>query len=154
MNNLSAWSPKVLSLLRIVSGLLFLQHGLQKMFQFPPKPAPPPGAVAAAAGATKAAAAGAAKAAGASLMGTLAPAAGPIELIGGVLLVIGLFSRPVALICSGEMAFAYFMAHAPRNFYPINNGGAEAIFYCFVFLYFVFSGPGPFSVDQLLKKKI
>lgn len=151
-----SWSPKVLSLLRFVSGLLFLQHGMQKVLHFPPAPPPSP-AVAAAAAAAKAAAAaagaGAAKAAP-SLAGMLAPASGPIELVGGILLVIGLFSRPVAFICSGEMAIAYFTAHAPRSFYPILNGGDAAILYCFIFFYLAFAGPGPPSLDALMKKKL
>ena len=152
MNALDSWSPKVLSLLRVVTGLIFLQHGLQKVLHFPPAPPLPPAAAAAAA-AAKAAAAGAAPHAP-SLMMTLAPASGFIELIGGILLVLGLFSRPVAFICSGEMAFAYFMAHNPRSFYPILNGGDLAVQLCFVFLYFVFAGPGPISLDALMKKRV
>lgn len=135
--NLSAWSPKVLSLLRVVSGLLFLQHGLQKVVHFPP---PPPGAAAKAAAAAP------------QLAKILSPAAGPIELVGGILIIIGLFSRVVAFVCAGEMAFAYFLAHAPRGFYPVLNGGDAAILYCFVFFYLVFAGPGPISIDALLKK--
>ncbi len=146
-----SWSPKVLSLLRFVSGLLFLQHGMQKVLHFPPSPPPTPAAAAAAA-AAKAAAAGAVKAAP-SLAGMLAPASGPIELVGGILLVIGLFSRTAALICSGEMAIAYFTAHAPRSFFPILNGGDAAVLYCFIFFYLVFAGPGPISLDALMKKR-
>jgi putative oxidoreductase len=144
MSTLESWSPKVLSLLRVVSGLLFLQHGLQKILHFPPAP-PPPTVVAAAAAAAKAVVPHAAP--------WFVQPAGAIELVGGVLIALGLFTRGAAFICSGEMAFAYFMAHAPRSFYPINNQGGEAVFYCFVFFYFVFSGPGPFSVDALIKKK-
>lgn len=140
--NLDSWSPKVLSLLRVVSGLLFIEHGLQKILHFPPPLPPPPGAAAAAAGA-------AAKAAP-----WFVQPAGYIEIIGGALIILGLFTRGAAFICSGEMAFAYFMSHAPKSFYPVLNGGDPAILYCFLFLYFVFSGPGPFSVDALMKKKI
>ncbi|HEY4029361.1 MAG TPA: DoxX family protein [Caulobacteraceae bacterium] len=146
--NLDALSPKVLSLLRFVSGLLFMEHGMQKILHFPPQPPPAPAAAAAAA---------AAKAAGAAVAHAapwfLKPA-GYIELIGGALILLGLFTRGAAFICSGEMAFAYFMSHAPKNFYPVNNGGDPAILYCFLFLFFVFSGPGPFSVDALMKKRI
>jgi putative oxidoreductase len=137
MNNLNAWSPKVLSLLRLVSGLLFLQHGLQKIFNFPPAAAPP--------GATVAA------------VHSLPPmimAAGWIEIVCGVLMALGLFTRAAAFIAAGEMAVAYFMAHAPGGFYPINNHGDLAVLMCFVFFYFVFSGPGPLSIDGMLKKKI
>ena len=151
MSTLESWSPKVLSLLRAVSGLLFLQHGMQKVLHFPPAPPPPPMAPAAAAAMKAAMAAKAA--AGPSLAMTLGAASGPIVLVGGVLLLIGLFSRAVAFICAGEMAFAYFLAHAPRSFYPILNGGDLAVLFCFVFLYLVFSGPGPYSIDALMKKK-
>jgi putative oxidoreductase len=147
--NLDAWSPKILSLLRIVTGLVFLQHGTQKIMHFPAALAPPPGA----GGAARAAAAGAAKAAP-SLAGMLAPYSGWLELIGGILMVIGLFSRPVAFLLSGEMAIAYFTAHMPRAPFPILNGGDLAVMFCFVFLYFFFAGPGPISVDGMMKKKI
>ena len=147
--NLDAWSPKILSLLRIVTGLVFLQHGTQKILHFPAALAPPPGA----GGAARAAAAGAAKAAP-SLAGMLAPYSGWLELIGGILMVIGLFSRPVAFLLSGEMAIAYFTAHMPRAPFPILNGGDLAVMFCFVFLYLFFAGPGPISVDGTMKKKI
>ena len=140
--NLDAWQPKVLSLFRFVAGLVFLQHGTQKILHFPHAAPPPPAAAAAA----KAAAAGAAHAAP-SLAGMLAPWSGWFELIGGILMVIGLFSRPVAFLLSGEMAVAYWMVHAPRSFFPILNGGDAAILYCFVFLLFVFTGPGAWSID-------
>jgi putative oxidoreductase len=159
MKTLDSWSPKVLSLLRIVAGLCFMEHGMQKMLGFPPKPPPPPAPPApvldAAAAAAAAAKAAAAKAAAAhSLAATLGPASGPIELIGGLLILIGLFSRAAAFICSGQMAFAYFLAHAPRGPFPVNNGGDAAILYCFIFFYLVFSGPGPISIDALMKKKV
>ena len=147
--NLDSWSPKVLSLLRIVTGLVFLQHGTQKILHFPAAIAPPPGAGAAA----RAAAAGAVKEAP-SLGSMLGPYSGWFELIGGILMVIGLFSRPVAFLLSGEMAIAYFAAHFPRSPLPILNGGDLAVLFCFVFLYFTFAGPGPISVDGMMKKKI
>ena len=149
MNSLASWSPRILSLLRFVTGLLFLEHGLQKVLHFPPPPPPPPVAAGVAAAAKTAAVA-----AGPSLAKILGPASGPIELVGGVLLVIGLFSRAAALICAGEMAFAYFLAHAPRSVYPILNGGDAAILYCFIFFYLVFSGPGPISLDAMMKRKV
>jgi putative oxidoreductase len=146
MPNLDAWSPKVLSLLRIVAALLFLQHGLQKVLDFPAKPPPPP--MAAAAAAVHAAVPHAP-----TLMMTLGGFSGYIELVAGILLVIGLFSRLAAFISSGEMAFAYFMAHFPRSPYPINNGGDLAVLFCFVFFFLAFAGPGPLSLDAALRKK-
>jgi putative oxidoreductase len=150
--NVDSWSPKVLSLLRIMSGLLFLQHGTQKILHFPPAPPPSPAAAAAAAAAKAAAVGAVAKAP--SLGAMLGPYSGWFELVGGVLIVIGLFSRPVAFLLSGEMAIAYFAAHAPRSPYPILNGGDLAVLFCFVFFYFAFAGGGSISVDSLMKKKI
>ena len=120
----TTWSPRLLSVLRIMSGLLFLQHGTAKYLGLPTVP----------------------------MFANLQPIspsgiAGMIELVGGVLLVIGLFTRPVAFLCSGLMAAAYFMAHAPRGFYPILNSGELAALYCFVFLYLAAAGPGPWSLD-------
>src|SRR5256885_13976417 len=124
------WEPRMLSILRIMVGLLFLEHGTQKIFNFPPRPNATPYA-----------------------LFTLSPGlAGVLELVGGVLIVLGLFTRPVAFILSGEMAFAYFMSHAPRGLYPISmggNGGELAILYCFTFLYFVFVGAGVWSLDEM-----
>jgi putative oxidoreductase len=145
MPKLDSLSPAVLSLLRFVTGLLFLEHGMQKILHFPPAPPPPPMAAAAAALATHVVSHG---------PPPIVVAAGYIELIGGLLIMVGLLGRVAAFICSGEMAFAYFMSHAPKSFYPVLNGGDLAIEFCFLFLYFVFSGPGPFSIDQLMKKKI
>ena len=125
----ATWSPRLLSVLRFVTGLLYIAHGIAKLFKFPPLPA-------------------FAKLELTSLIGF----AGVLELVGGALLIIGLFTRPVAFILSGEMAVAYFMAHAPRAFYPIVNGGELAILYCFVFLYLAGAGGGPWSVDAALKK--
>jgi putative oxidoreductase len=117
------WRPYILSILRIVVGLLFLEHGLSKVFNFPaPSPVP-------------------------SLSGLLILAA-ILETIGAALFLVGAFTRIVAFILSGEMAFAYFMAHAPRSFYPLVNGGELAVIYCFIFLYFAFAGGGPLSVDR------
>ncbi|HEX7053101.1 MAG TPA: DoxX family protein [Burkholderiales bacterium] len=119
-----AWSPRLLSILRIVSGFIFLLHGAQKLLGFP-APFPMPVTLF-------------------SMIGV----AGLLELFGGALVMIGLFSRPVAFILSGEMAFAYFIGHAPKAFWPVLNGGDAAILYCFVFLYIAAAGPGPWSVDR------
>ena len=119
--------PYVLSLLRIVAGLLFLQHGLSKAIGFPD--AGPP-----------------------SLNGLLILAT-LLEIVGSVMLVFGAYTRIVAFILSGEMAFAYFMAHAPRSFYPIVNGGEAAVLFCFVFLYLAFAGGGPLSLDRMVLKQ-
>ena len=116
------WAPRVLSVLRIVVALLYLQHGLTKFFGFP----------------------GSAPASMPLFPGVLA---GLIEIIGSILLLLGLFTRPAAFIMSGEMAVAYWYAHFPRNPIPYNNGGNLAILYCFVFLYIFFAGPGPWSAD-------
>jgi putative oxidoreductase len=118
------WAPRLLSVLRIVAALIFLEHGTQKLFGFPPR----------------------ASGAGPELF-TLIWFAGAMEVVGGILLLIGWLTRPVAFILSGEMAFAYFIGHAPRNFFPVLNGGDAAILYCFVFLYIAAAGPGPWSID-------
>lgn len=123
---LSEWSPRLLSVLRIMSALLFLAHGTQKLLGFPAPPA-----------------------SGLPAAFTLSWTAGVLELVGGVLLALGLFTRPVAFVLSGQMAFAYFLAHAPRNFYPVLNGGDAAILYCFIFLYIAAAGPGPWSLDAV-----
>ncbi|ACB78677.1 DoxX family protein [Methylorubrum populi BJ001] len=116
------WAPRMLSVLRIVSSLIFMAHGTQKILGFPANASNPPLL---------------------SMLGI----AGLLELIGGALLLVGLFSRPVAFILSGQMAFAYFIAHAPKNLFPALNGGDAAILYCFIFLYIAFAGPGPWSID-------
>ncbi|CAO4155965.1 MULTISPECIES: DoxX family protein [Methylorubrum] len=116
------WAPRMLSVLRIVSALIFMAHGTQKILGFPPSAMNPP-------------------------LLSLSGIAGLLELVGGALLVVGLFSRPVAFILSGQMAFAYFIAHAPKSFFPALNGGDAAILFCFVFLYIAFAGPGPWSLD-------
>jgi putative oxidoreductase len=120
------WEPRVLSLVRIVVGLLFLEHGLGKLFGFPPGP---PGQQAAF---------------------HLLWFAGTIEAVGGGLVALGLFTRAAAFIMSGEMAIGYFMAHAPRSFYPAVNGGDAAILYCLIFFYFFVAGGGAWSLDRLL----
>lgn len=119
----TAWAPRVLSILRIMSGLLLLQHGMTKFLNIPP-----------------------------SEMYGISPAtmpgfAGVLELVGGVLLVIGLFTRPVAFILSGMTAVAYWYAHAPQGFYPMLNGGELAALYCFVFLYLACAGGGVWTID-------
>jgi putative oxidoreductase len=123
------WSPRLLSVIRILVGLLFLQHGLSKYFGFPgPSPATFQTM---------------------SLLGL----AGLIEIVAGALVAVGLFTRVAAFIASGEMAVAYFMSHAPQNFFPIVNRGEAAIFFCFVFLYLALEGPGPWSVDALRSRR-
>jgi putative oxidoreductase len=124
----SAWAPRVRSILRIMTGLLLLQHGTMKYFNFPPSDAFAGG------------------------LDGLMRVAGGIELIGGILIIIGLFTRPAAFICSGFTAVAYFMAHAPRSFFPVINQRELAVLYCFVFLYFVFAGAGPWSIDAARRK--
>ena len=126
---LSAFAPAVLSLVRLMSGLLFLEHGTQKLLGFPASDMHPP------------------------LM-SIFGAAGVIELVGGVLIAIGLFTRPAAFIASGMCAFAYFIAHAPKTFFPALNGGDAAILFCFIFLYFVFAGGGRYSLDAMLRNKV
>jgi putative oxidoreductase len=121
----SSFAPMALSLLRIVSGLLFLEHGTQKFLSFP-----------------------AGQYAGSGLALNSMPAyAGIFEFLCGLLIAIGLFTRPAAFVASGVMAVAYWMAHAPRGFFPVNNMGDAAILYCFVFLYLAAAGPGPWSLD-------
>jgi len=122
--DITTWSPRMLSVLRIITGLLFLEHGTQKLLGFPPPVNPGPALV--------------------SLLGVQ----GILELVGGILILIGLFTRPVAFILAGDMAVAYFYAHAPRGFFPTLNGGQLAILFCFVFLYFFVAGGGVWSVDE------
>jgi len=133
--NMSAWSPQLLSILRIMSGLLFLEHGTSKLLGIPPAMmhAGPPQELP-------------------PLMALLMHSSGPIELVGGLLLAAGLFTRLTAFILSGEMAVAYFTAHAPKGFFPMTgggNGGELAVLYCFVFLYLAAAGGGPWSLDRL-----
>jgi putative oxidoreductase len=130
MPNLTAWSPRVLSLLRIIVALLFMEHGLMKLFHFP---APQPGAP--------------------DPLPTILLVAAWIEVVGGGLIALGLFTRAAAFICSGQMAVAYFMAHAPQSPYPVLNGGELSILYCFIFLYLAFAGGGAWSLDSLRAKR-
>jgi putative oxidoreductase len=121
------WEPRMLSILRTVVGLLYMEHGLAKLLDFPHQPNHAPYA-----------------------LFTLNPGLqGLLELAGGLLLALGLFTRTVAFILAGNMAVAYFMVHAPRGFFPLLNGGELAIVYCFVFLYFWVAGGGVWSLDRL-----
>lgn len=118
---LHRWAPQILSLLRILAAATFLTHGTMKLFSWP-APFPYP-------------------------LNGLLYTAGILEVVGGLLLVIGLFSRPVAFILSGMMAIAYFLGHASGGFFPALNGGEPAMLFCFIFLYIAAAGPGPWSVD-------
>ena len=136
-SSLSKWEPQALSVLRIVSGYLVMQHGLQKVLGLlppPPRPGAPPFAQ--------------------PPLSSPGGFAGVLELVGGILLVFGLFTRPVAFIMSGLMAVAYFGWHASRGFwyFPLNNAGELAALYSFVFLYLFFAGGGPWSLDHLLRR--
>jgi putative oxidoreductase len=124
-----SWAPRLLSVLRIMSGLLLLQHGLGKWLKFPAGAVPPTFNV-----------------------NSMPGYAGAIELVGGLLLLLGLFTRPVAFIVSGMCAVGYFLAHAPNSFFPILNRGELIALYCFVFLYIAAAGPGPWSLDALRRK--
>lgn len=124
MRMLEAYTAQLLSILRIMTGLLFLQHGTTKYLGFPIS-----------------------EYNGVSLM-TMGGVAGIFELVGGILIVLGLFTRQVAFVLSGVMAVAYFLAHAPSSFFPLLNGGELAILYSFVFLYLSARGGGPWSLDQ------
>jgi putative oxidoreductase len=122
-----AWQSSLLSIMRIMIGLLFMEHGLAKVLDFPHRPNHVP-----------------------FVLTSLNPGLqGSLELVGGFLIVIGLFTRPVAFILAGDMAVAYFMSHAPKGFFPLLNGGELAIVYCFVFLYFWLAGPGEWALDRL-----
>jgi putative oxidoreductase len=129
--SLDRYTPYALAALRIVTALIFMEHGTQKLFGFPAPPAngmPP--------------------ALSLYWIGAL------MELGGGLLILIGAFTRPVAFLLSGEMAVAYWMFHAPRSLYPALNGGDAAILYCFVFLLLVFTGPGALSVEGRRDKAV
>jgi putative oxidoreductase len=127
---LTAWTPRALSVLRIITGFLFIWHGTQKLFGFPPSGQPAAGP-----------------------LPPLMVFAGILEFAGGLLFILGLFTRPTAFILSGLMAVAYFMAHASGGFLPLVNRGELAVLYCFVFLYFVFAGAGQWSLDRLIWKR-
>ena len=126
----TVWAPRLLSVLRIVAALIFLEHGTQKLLGSPPSPNP------------------------ALAMLSLSWFAGAIEIVGGTLLALGLFTRPVAFVLSGEMAFAYWIGHAPASVYPVLNRGDAAILYCFVFLYIAAAGPGPWSLDAVRRRPV
>jgi putative oxidoreductase len=122
MDRVSKYLPETLSILRIVIGLMFLEHGTAKLFGFPQSPMAMPA------------------------MGTLIWFQGVIEVAGGALFALGLFTRPVAFILAGDMAVAYFMAHASKGFFPLLNGGDAAILYCFIFLIYFVAGPGRWAI--------
>lgn len=128
VETLTAWRPQALSLARIVAALLYFEHGTQKLLGFPPSD-------------------------GAIEAFSLSWFSGIIEIVGGALLIVGFQTRAVAFVLSGHMAFAYWIGHAPRGFFPVDNGGDAAILFCFIFLYFVFAGPGPWSVDAALRRR-
>ena len=123
------WRPYLLGLLRIVVAFLFIAHGTQKLFGVPTSEPRDPAA-----------------------LGSLMGVAGILETFGGLLLLLGLFTRPVALVLAGEMAVAYFKTHAPRGFWPLLNGGEPAVLFCFIFLYLAAAGGGAWSLDQLRKR--
>ena len=125
-----SWAPQLLSILRIVSAFLFFQFGSGKLFAFPGPLMPGGGTVP---------------------LASLAGIAGLLEVVGGSLLLVGLFTRPVAFILAGEMAVAYFHGHAPNGFWPVLNGGHPAVMFCFVWLYISSAGPGHWSLDSTLR---
>jgi putative oxidoreductase len=127
-----SWSPYLLSIVRIVAAFVFLQFGSAKLLGLP-APIMPGG--------------------GTAPLTSLAGFAGTLELVGGVLLLLGLFTRPVAFILAGEMAVAYFMGHAPQGFWPVLNQGTPAILFCFIWLYISSAGPGPWSLDAKLRRQ-
>ncbi len=126
----AAWQPRILSVLRVVVAFLYIEHGSMKLLGFPPSE----------------------MFKGLELFSLLG-LAGVLELFGGALLILGLFTRFTAFILSGEMAVAYFMVHAPQGFFPVLNHGEAAVFYCFVFLYFSVAGGGAWSVDKVLERR-
>jgi putative oxidoreductase len=128
LDRLERYTPEMLSIVRIVVALLFLEHGTAKLLGFPPPLNGEPAFM------------------------SLSWIQGLIELVGGALLAVGLFTRPVAFVLSGNMAVAYFMAHAPKNFFPMLNGGDAAILYCFIFLLFFVAGSGQWSLDAKLMR--
>jgi putative oxidoreductase len=126
----SKWTPRLLSVLRIVAALLFMQHGSQKLFGFPPSGQPASGP-----------------------LPPLTLVAGTLEFFGGLLLLLGVFTRPVAFLLSGMMAVAYFKVHAPLGLLPLQNRGELAALYCFVFLFLAAAGGGAWSLDNLLRRR-
>ncbi|MDK1494699.1 DoxX family protein [Sinorhizobium sp. 7-81] len=130
MQFLDRYSPYALAALRIVTALIFMEHGTQKMFGFPGPPEQ-----------------------GLPALFSLSGISGLMELVGGLFILVGLLTRPVAFLLAGEMAVAYWMVHAPQSFFPVLNGGDASILYCFVFLLLVFTGPGAWSIDGTLSAK-
>lgn len=128
MPSVDATRPYFLSLLRVISALVLFSYGTQKVLYFPAAPSVPP-------------------------VGSLPWTAGVLELVLGFTLLVGFQSRLSAFVLSGLMAFAYFLRHAPQSFFPAQNGGVAAILFCFIFLYLAVSGPGPLSIDALLRHK-
>lgn len=122
------WQPRVLSILRIMAGLLFMEHGMSKLFNFPTGPLHP-------------------------TYPSLLFFAGILECLGGALVTLGLFTRPVAFLLSGEMAIAYFKVHAPKSFFPLHNLGGEAILFCFIFFYLFVAGGGAWGLDRLRSRR-
>ena len=127
------WPGAIHSLLRVITGALFIQHGVQKLFGLLVSASqtwngPPP-------------------------VFSQFWFAGVLEVFGGILIVLGLFTRPVAFLLSGEMAVAYFQAHFPRNFWPVLNGGENVVLFCFVFLYLFATGAGPYSLDTFVRSR-
>lgn len=125
----ATWTPRILSVLRIVTAFLFIAHGAQKLFNYP------------------------ASTGGAVVITSFMGFAGILEFVGGLLLLLGLFTRPVAFILSGQMAVAYFMAHAPQGFLPLVNKGETAVLYCFIFLFLAVAGGGVWSLDSILRRQ-
>jgi putative oxidoreductase len=127
-SRLTSLAPYFLTLLRVITALLFMSHGTMKLLGFPASDFQPP-------------------------LFSLFGLAGAIEIVAGILIVIGLFTRLAAFIASGQMAVAYFMAHAPQAFVPAQNGGEAAVLFCFVFLYLVFAGPGALAIDNARRQR-
>ena len=121
-----SWAPEILSVVRIIAGAFFVLYGTTKLFGWPAQVMP---------------------GGGTAPLASLAGVAGAIELVGGAFMVLGLFTRPIAFILSGEMAVAYFYAHFPQGFWPVLNGGVDAVLYCFLWLYLSAAGAGPWSLD-------
>jgi putative oxidoreductase len=128
LNSLGRFAPQMLGILRIVTALIFIAHGTQKLFGFPAAPA-----------------------SGLPPLFTMFWFGAILEMFGGLLILVGFLTRPVAFILAGEMAYAYWMFHAPRSIYPLLNGGDAAILYCFIFLYLFVAGAGAFAIDNRRK---
>ncbi len=128
-----SWAPYLLSVLRIVCAFIFMQYGSSKLFAIPAVVMP---------------------GGGTAPLASLPGVAGALELVGGALLFVGLFTRPVAFLLAGQMAIAYFVGHAPQGLWPALNGGAPAVLYCFLWLHVSAAGPGPWSLDARRKSMI